>query len=379
MFVTTCRFSMLYARVIDLLVKWTELKCIPLQWSSMYVDTHEEVSSNIFENHPASNITSCLEMTEIPPHVHLLSLEMKIILAVEISLCIAGTIGNVLCMVILLHPTQRHFRKTPYLVSLSISDITTLNGFSQMRLVDFTATGLPGPLGWCNINYWVTVSALHMSSTAVVMFTMHRVLCLYYPKANTRLLSKKTSIIGLITCWVMTLAVFAPLLLTYKSSMVCEFVPEWEWFDYDFRPIVQLIWANVLTDIIIFIGNIAIIIRVFRIRRNLRDISVTSPRSQSLPSTQRQDEPYKNVMRTCLGLGVFHVLTTLPSMILIVDWGLRDVERASYFDALPMALLLLATVNYAGNFLVYIVLSKKFRETFKIIFRGLRIGHVSDA
>ena len=324
-------------------------------------------------------MTSCFEMTEISSHVHLLSLEMKIILAVEISVCIAGTIGNVLCMVILLHPTQRHFRKTPYLVSLSISDIITLNGFLQMRLVDFTATGLPGPLGWCNINYWVTVSALHMSSTAVVLFTMHRVLCLYYPKAHPRLLSKKTSIIGLVTCWVMTLALFAPLLLTYKSSMVCEFVPGWEWFDYDFRSIVQLIWAHVLTDFILITGNIAIIIRVFRIRRNLRGISVTSPRSQSIPSTQRQEEPYKNVMRTCLGLGVFHVLTTLPSGILIVVWGFRDVERAAYVDVLPMALFLMSTVNYAGNFLVYMVLSKTFRDTFKIMFRGLRIGHISDA
>ena len=266
-------------------------------------------------------MTSCFEMTEIPSHVHLPSLEMNINLAVEIYVCIAGTIGNVLCMFILLHPTQRHFRKSPYLVSLSISDIITLNGFLQKRLVDVTATGLPGPLGWCNINYWVTMSALHMSSTAVVLFTMHRVLCLYYSKANPRLLSKKTSIIGLITCWVMTLALFAPFLLTYKSSMVCESVPEWERFDYDFRPIVQLIWANVLTDIIIFIGNIAIIIRVFRIRRNLRDISVTSPRSQSIPSTQRQNEPYKNVMRTCLGVGVFHVLTTLPIVIFMVDWA----------------------------------------------------------
>ena len=345
----------------------------------MYVDTHEEVSFNIFESHPTSNMTSCLEITEIPSQVHLLSLEMKIFLAMEISVCIAGTIGNVLCMVILLHPTQRHFKKTPYLVSLSISDITTLNGFLHMRLVNFTATGLPGPLGWCNISYWVTVSALHMSSTAVVLFTMHRVLCLYYPKANPRLSSKKTSIIGLITCWVMTLALFAPLLLTYKSSMVCEFVPEWEWFDNDFRLIVQLIWTNVLTDIILITGNIAIIIRVFRIKRNLRGTSVTSPRSQSIPPTQRREEPYNNVMRTCLGLGVFHVLTTLPSMILMVDWALRDVERAAYFDVLPMALLLLATVNYAGNFLVYIVLSKKFRETFKILFRCLRIGHVSDA
>ena len=309
----------------------------------------------------SSNVTNS---SKLPPH-HLLSTEVQIMLAVEVSICIAGIIGNGLCMVTLLHSTQRHFGKTAFLVSLSISDILTLTVIMRHRLMKLTSSGFPGPLGWCNIMMWIGVSALHMSSTGVALFTIHRVKCMYYPKVNSNSLRKKNSIKGLVICWAMTLILFSPLIIAYEPSMVCKIVPEWNWFAAVFRPIVQLILANILTDIIIVIGNAAVIFRAIQMAHNIRSMSVAMPQaSTSMPETESQEEPYNTVIRTCLGLGFFHVLTTLPSAIFLIGWH----HPAQQLTVLSLSVYFLGTVNYAGNFVVYMMVSKNFRNTIGTMF-----------
>ena len=288
--------------------------------------------------------------------------EVRIIWMIELGVCIAGSLGNILCLGVLFHSSQRGCRKTPYLVSLAISDILTLFAIFGQRLLILTGDHLPGFLGWCNVNYLIIVVALTMSSLTVTLFTIHRVISLYWPLVKHGFISTKGAIISLATLWVITCVLHSPVLYVLKPTHQCIIVPGWQWFALYYRPLVQLISSVIISDTAILAGNVAIIVKLFGVK-DLRRAMCTNV------SVRSQDEPYNSVIRMCLCLGLFHLVTTLPGMIQQVIWGIsRSYTNEDVFSVLPMGLYLLATFNYAGKFILYMGFAPSFRRTLKNMF-----------
>ena len=286
--------------------------------------------------------------------------EVRVLWMIELGVCIAGILGNVLSLVILFHSTQRMLNKTPYLVSLALSDIVTLVAIFGQRLPILTGDHLPGFLGWCNVNFVTVLTGLTMSSLAVAQFTIHRVISLYRPTIKYGFMSLKGAIISLSVLWVLTLALYSPTLFAMKSSHECIAVPGWRWFAVYYRPLLQLIISGIVPDTTILIGNAAIIVKISRVKNQIRD---------TIAVRASQDEPYNRVIGTCLGLGVFHLVTTLPVMTQLVIWGIRGFYTIEdVYSVLPTSLYLVATFNYAGNFILYMLITQSFRSTLKDIF-----------
>ena len=286
--------------------------------------------------------------------------EVRVLWMIELGVCIAGILGNVLSLVILFHLTQRMLNKTPYLVSLALSDIVTLVAIFGQRLPILTGDHPPGFLGWCNVNLATVLTGLTMSSLAVAQFTIHRVISLYRPTIKYGFMSLKGAIISLSVLWVLTFALYSPTLFAMKSSHEYIAVPGWRWFAVYYRPLLQLIISGIVPDTTILIGNVAIIVKITRVKNQIRDtIAVRASR----------DEPYNRVIGTCLGLGVFHLVTTLHVMTQFVIWGIRGFYTIEdVYSVLPTSLYLVATLNYAGNFILYMLITRSFRATLKDIF-----------
>ena len=114
--------------------------------------------------------------------------------------------------------------------------------------------------------------------------------------------------------WILTFALYSPTLFAMKSSHECIAVPGWRWFAVYYRPLLQLIISGIVPDTTILIGNVAIIVKITRVKNQIRD---------TIAVRNSQDEPYNRVIGTCLGLGMFHLVTTLPVMTKLVIWGIR--------------------------------------------------------
>ena len=283
--------------------------------------------------------------------------EVRLLWKIELGVCIAGSLGNILCLGVLFHSSQRGFRKTPYLVSLAISDIVTLFAIFGQRLLILTGDHLPGFLGWCNVNYLIILLALTMSSLTVALFTIHRVISLYWPLIKYGFMSIKGAVISLSVLWVITFALYSPVLFSLKPTYQCVAVSGWEWFALYYRPLAQLITSVIISDTTILAGNVAIIIKLFWVRDLRRDTGTNV-------SLRSQDETYNSVIRMCLCLGLFHLVTTLPGMVQQVIWAISgSYTNEDVFSVLPMSLYLLATFNYAGNFILYIAFAPSFRIT----------------
>ena len=288
--------------------------------------------------------------------------EVRMIWTIELGVCIAGILGNILCVAVLFHSSQRRLRKTPYLVSLAISDIMTLFEIFEQRLFILTGFHVPGFWGWCNVNYFTILTGLTMSSLTVALFTIHRAIALYWPLINSGFMSTKGAIIALSVLWVITFTLYSPVLFSLKPTYQCVAVPGWEWLALYYRPLVQLITSVIISDTATLAGNVAIIVKLNWAKDKRRD-SCTKDSLRSL------DEPYNSIIRMCLCLGMFHLVTTLPGMVQQVIWGISgSYSNEEVFSALPMGLYLLATVNYAGNFILYIGLAPSFRLTLNNMF-----------
>ena len=291
-----------------------------------------------------------------------ISTEVRILWTMELGVCIAGILENILCLVVLLHSSQRRLRKTPYLASLAISDIVTLLAIFGQRLFILTGDHLPGFLGWCNVNYLIILTGLTMSSLTVALFTLHRAISLYWPLIKYGLMSIKGAIISLSVLWVITFALYSPVLFSLKPTHQCVAVPGWQWLALYYRPLVQLITSVIISDTTILAGNVAIIVKLFWVKDLRRDTG----KNVSLRS---QEEPYNSVIRMCLCLGLFHLVTTLPGMVQQVIWGISgSYTNEEVFSVIPMGLYLLATLNYAGNFILYIGFAPSFRLTLDNMF-----------
>ena len=225
---------------------------------------------------------------------------------------------------------------------------------------------LPGFLGWFYISNIIILTWLMISNLAVALFTIYRIIALHQPLTTNRLMSMAGANTLLLMLWVTTFGLYVPAIFAITSSYECIAVIAWEWFGLYFRLIVKLFASGIIPDSIIFIGNVSNVVRLRRLKSQLTDTAdINSGPVES--ESRSQVEPYNAAIGICLGLGVFHLLTTLPLKTKLVIWGIKGNQylRAEVSTVLPACLYFLATVNHAGNFIFYMILTRSFQHTSK--------------
>ena len=271
----------------------------------------------------------------------------------EIVIAIIGIIGNFLCLIVLLHSSQRHQVKTPYSIVLAISDILLLS-FTVLtsRLWRITGFAVPGAMGWCNIRLFIGCSAITVSGHAVALFTVNRAISVCKPWKLKSLMPTRTVLILLCLICLVSLGLHVPYLFGLKPVAKCVANRDHAWVVDDYRPILQLTYMGCVPDAIIVLGNMIIVKRLYHIRRNVpQRITVGG-------------DAYAPVLGTCVALGVFHITTRLPLMVILTY---ELATRTSVAHPIYRSCLLLTTVNHAGNFVLYIMMSPSFRQTLKAL------------
>ena len=288
-----------------------------------------------------------------------LPLRIQIILYVELVISVVGVLGNLLCIIILCHRSQRHLVKTPFLVSVAVSDMLILCFVVFMpRLKYMFGLMVPGPLGWCNIGYFVGFGAIGISGCSLGLFTVNRALSVNMPLKYMTMMPARMNLGLLFSVWTISLALHVPCLLATEADACCIFVKDYEWVIQQYRPVLQLTVMSFLPITVIVLGNVSIAYRLCQMRHSCSE--------RPVKDTSR-DDPYGPVVGMCVGLGVFHVLTRLPLLVYIVE---HTVSECTHSDQLYSSIsYLFSTINHAGNFVIYTMLSPTFRKTMKLIFR----------
>ena len=298
-----------------------------------------------------SSFNTTINNLDLSPGVYLTIL-------IEFVISILGIMANITCFVVLLHPTQRHLTKTPFLMSLALSDILILYfAIFQSRLYMLFGLYVPGVLGWCSVNYFISLSAYSLSALAVALFTISRTSAIYRPMEYGTILPKKIIMIGLPFIWIAVFLIHIPFILA--TQPICKNVAGWGWVHQFYRPVTQLLFAHIFPDTVIFVGNVCIVCRLHKLKRRLH---VTMHPSSST------DEPYTSTIVMCMCLGLFHVMTTLPAMIQIIAVTMQNTSFEDQLNVFRFLLYLMATLNYSGNVILYMVHSQSFRQTLKTIF-----------
>ena len=195
----------------------------------------------------------------------------------------------------------------------------------------------------------------HFGPMIVVIwvFTINRALSVCMPLKVASLMPTRTTITLLGLIYVVSLGLHTPYILFLEAAVSSAHDDDQRWLLQKYHPIMQLTVMGYIRDVIIVLGNIVIVIRTCQFKRN-RAGKVTSGTDFCSP-----------VVRTCVGLGIFPIVTRLPLMAsltydTIADGAVSQLMKRCY--------LLLSTVNNAGNFILYIMLSPSFRESMKTMF-----------
>lgn len=162
--------------------------------------------------------------------------------------------------------------------------------------------------------------------------------------------TKKRSVLAIVIILTIITALLMPALFAFKSSTDCVVSNNRFSLTYAIyiSPILVLLVANVIPDVVFFFGNIVIIIRVHRLRNEI------TGRNQTSDATSQG-----RVTRTSVTLSLTHLLLTLP---LILHSYILQRQIGSHSDTAKKVLLSLSTANFGGNILIYLATSQVFRQ-----------------
>ena len=315
----------------------------PIAWINGIIEPQNNNFSNISERNPR-----VLD-------------QIRIIYMTELVIAAIGLLGNLFCLIVLFHRSQRYLAKTPYLVSLATSDLLLLYfSIFTTRLKSVTGLNIPGPQSWCSVIYFMGYSGITLSSFVLALFTLNRVISVFMPTRYMALMSSKRVIISLLLLWLLVMGLHVPYLLALEPNGICKQVAELSWVLAYYRPILQISIMGYIPDVMILTGNLAIVVRLYRLKR-VKGV-MSSGRSGS------KDDSYDTVIATCLWLAVFHLVTRVPLLTNIAHRWSDNSPASDTRLLVSVGFYLLATFNHVGNFILYIIICPSFRKTVGVVF-----------
>lgn len=171
--------------------------------------------------------------------------------------------------------------------------------------------------------------------------------------------SGKRSLAAVMIVITAIIGIFMPSLFAFEPRMPCVINKKYS-FSYVYVSYVHsslfLIMVTVVPDIVFFVANIAILLRVRRLRND-----VTSAGSQ-----RSENKSQDRVTHTAVTLSLTHLVLTLPQIVRVVMKKWHLLEKFS--DTMDTIVKILLLSNYGINILIYMTTSQVFLKELCNIF-----------
>ena len=290
-----------------------------------------------------------------------------------------GTVGNILTLIVLTRPRARQYSTAIYLIALSVVDFIALyTGLLRIFVVGVFDVDIRRVSEVsCKLHIFFVYFSTHCSSWLVCAVTVERVLSVWFPHRVKTGCHPKSAVIGVLVIILCFMSINSHLMFgftlqkDFDNSTNCmphanaytKFIDKaWPWVDMTFLFLIP--FAVIVT------GNVLIIARV-KFSQKLRRRSCPNVASQ-----RTSGEPVFFLTAMLVTLNVVFMLCVMPIVIYIIGqytwWPARDYTTYSDYELAINNLLwvivnLLNYVNYAVNFLLYILCGSKFREELRLV------------
>lgn len=276
---------------------------------------------------------------------------------------IIGTCGNFMIVII----TRRKSIKACISVSLilttlAISDTTVLwvSEFKNWLFVVFNYDFARSSAFSCKLTRYLFYCSSHLSNWLVVLFTIERFICVWFPLRVKNLCSSKKMAIAVILLIFGICSVNIVWLLFYhigiRGNCTTKFVGR---KFYSYFPIINIIMAVVLPFLIVLVLNTFIITGLIRSRKSF-NMEGYRNRYSKKDSNQKR--------RITIGL----MLTSMLWLILTMPQALVEniKPKLSYgpYFLLQTIVFMALYVNYSINFYIYMLSSKNIYWEFMGLF-----------
>lgn len=301
---------------------------------------------------------------------------------ISLFLLLLGTFGNIMTLVVL---NQRRFKNmvsAVYLQFLTIVDLFALYTGLLRKFVFFLLNvdirdSVPEI---CAIHKWLTYASLHCSAWIRIAFTMQRISHTWMPqKAHLEFTRSKVRICLVVLIFVI-LAINSHILYGNRPGLetennitkrVCVFTNDKYLFFFDkYWSIIDFALYSAIPTVLMITGNILIIFRVLKSKRNMERKSAFSE-SRSASSESRASR-FSSMTIMLIVLNICYVIFTSPSGIFIVGyqyWYTEGQEETllQVFDILHLMLY----VDNSTNFVLYCLTGSLFRNEALAVFSNV--------
>ncbi|XP_069142004.1 G-protein coupled receptor dmsr-1-like [Argopecten irradians] len=296
-------------------------------------------------------------------------------------ICVFGVVSNILNIIVLM---QRHMiTPTNYiLIALAISDVLTMS-FYLVYAIYFYCYAIPftnyghseGWIYFVCINILVVITCHNMAMWLTVSLAVFRYIFVCHHVVANQLCSLQRAKITIAIVMITTIITCTPNYFLYKvvdmkivNNGTGYWVMQSDFASNNiyFQPITFWIYGVIIKIapcVLLVILSACIIYKM----------NEASKRRQRLlqQSGRHNEEALAEHNRTTMMLVavvLFFVLTEFPQGILAAISGLNETFFQNVYSNLGDIMDLLVLINSAINFILYCIMSKQFRDTFKNLF-----------
>ncbi|GIY89676.1 hypothetical protein CDAR_84021 [Caerostris darwini] len=292
---------------------------------------------------------------------------------------IIGVIGNTVTIFIM---TQRRMRSSTnwYLAALATFDMSYLVFSFLLSLQHYpNIHDAHFYLYWKFWPYMLTITDASSNSSVwiTVTFTIERYIAVCHPMKGkvicTESRAKKMIIIVFLTCFFLTLPTTFEWVTVEKINPVTNVTQiHVDYSDLGNNALYVTVYSWIISVLIVFIPLLLLaIFNAFLIK------SVHSSKSRRKTMTRRRDNGDQSTQESkitvmLIAVVILFLVCQLPTAVALLYKAFHEVEHGSNEDFLLRGLgnifNFLVAVNAAGNFVLYCLLSQKYRRTFLLIF-----------
>ncbi|KAH3891794.1 hypothetical protein DPMN_015902 [Dreissena polymorpha] len=323
-----------------------------------------------------------------------LALFMSVMAVVMVVVCLVGSFGNIISLIILFN--QRMRNQTNYiLAALCISDtlflghsiiFIAINFYRQSNPLDGEALrSYVYPI----LGAWSSVVTARITSSLTTLLCVQRFIAVFYPMRAKQLCTKRKTIISIVIIFILTALVFIPFCFKYETTQVMDnsnntkqimnksalYMRNIKFFSVYGTVLNILFRFSPLA--IIFILNIIMIIVVRRTCQQRRSMSFNDSES-SLRLTSRNGKHCSHTDQHHITIMLITVSTVFFCCILpgAINSIATHINRSytplgkykNLYTCISTSTFFLETINSAVNFIIYMFMSRKFRLLYKEIF-----------
>ena len=290
-------------------------------------------------------------------------------------LCLTGTVGNILTIIILGRKSNRYTSLAVILLFLSVSDLFIIftGYFSRWIYLKWEFDFREIHFLSCKIHTFFTYYSIQFSSWMLVLVTCERAYSVISPYTAKRICDRKTtfSIIAITAGVLMVLNGhflfgMGPIESPYPSR-ICVFISNgygkfiinaWGWIDFFVTFAAPFVF--------IVVGNALIILKL---RKTQRHRKMLVARQESCSSTEKQTVSMTYML---ILLSVIFIICTGPASILSVMLSyllkLANDEQDQVLLFTKEMAFMFSGLNAALNFFLYVLSGSKFRGELKALF-----------